>query len=363
MTISFLCPDCQKRFDVDDKLSGKKGRCTCGKVFSIPVPKTVSQPAPVPEASLLEDLPPADPLANTSWVDQDLPPDSFASDPLQPVQQQYSANYQPSQSGYRRQRKSGGHGSATVVFVGHQLALWSRIGTLLALLLILISLIIKFSADSPSLIETSSTMVDIARYVMLAAGIVALVGIGLFLALPIGTTSWGVALASLIVCSIGGVMGAILLVKETGHKKSFVIITVLIYFAGSIMISVLLKVLASRHRDEQSGNLAIGGIVLGAVTPLFFLLFLFLAGKQFLMTRPKPPSFPPSIASSPEEVIRFQEEYRQNQQNAMEKARSFGSRLRLFIFIGSLLFILLWAASVGLEMATLGSLWTPLKGR
>jgi len=362
MTISFLCPDCQKRFDVDDKLSGKKGRCSCGKVFSIPVPKTVSQPAHAPEPSLLEDLPPVDPLANNSWLDQEFSTDSFSSDPLQPAQPQAWANHQPGQVSYRRPRRSGGGGSTTVVFVGHQLALWSRIGTLLALLLILIALIIRFSASSLSLIETSTTMVDIARYVMLAAGIVALVGIGLFLALPIGTTSWGVALASLIVCSIGGVMGAILLIKETGPTKSFVIITVLLYFAGSIMISVLLKVLAGRHRNEQAGNLAIGGIVLSAVTPLFFLLLLFLGEKQYFMTRPKPPSFRTKIASSREEAIKFQEEFRQNQENALEKARSFGSRLRLFNFIGSLLFILLWAASVGLEMATLGSLWAPLKG-
>ena len=123
MTISFLCPHCQKRFDVDDKLSGKKGRCTCGKIFSIPIPKTVSQPAPAPEASLLEDLPPADPMADPSWADQDLLADSFAADPLQTSQQQW-AYQQPGQVSYRRPRRSGGGGSTTVVFVGHQLALW-----------------------------------------------------------------------------------------------------------------------------------------------------------------------------------------------------------------------------------------------
>src|ERR1700678_1079189 len=39
-TIVLNCPNCQKRYEIDEVLAGKKSRCKdCGEVFSIPVPR------------------------------------------------------------------------------------------------------------------------------------------------------------------------------------------------------------------------------------------------------------------------------------------------------------------------------------
>ncbi len=69
-TIVLNCPNCQKRYEIDEALAGKKSRCKdCGEVFSIPVPRgrasepSRSKPAPATPAvpavweSVLEDEP------------------------------------------------------------------------------------------------------------------------------------------------------------------------------------------------------------------------------------------------------------------------------------------------------------------
>jgi hypothetical protein len=305
----------------------------------------------------LEQLPPVDPLAEASWMEQELPGNPLPSDPLQPTQRQFGSSNWTGQSTHQPRRRSTGNGSPTVVFVGQQLAFWSRIGTLLALFLILISLIIAFSADSPSLGKAASTLVDIARYLLIVAGVVALVGLGLFLALPVGTASWGVALASLIVCSIGGVMASLLILKEDFHSKPFVITTVLVYFAGGIMTCVFLKVLASRHRDNQAGTVAVSGIVLNSVTPAFFLLILFLGEKQFFMSPPDRPAFQRSVRpTNQQEGMQVQQELRLAQQEYIEDVQGFAKKVKWVVITISLLFIALWSISASLEMVTLGNL-------
>ena len=79
MPIQFTCPDCAKPFNVGDDLAGRKARCTCGLVITVPQPAVPIQPQPVdplqgpllpnPTASnplmgsLPQGLPTANPLA------------------------------------------------------------------------------------------------------------------------------------------------------------------------------------------------------------------------------------------------------------------------------------------------------------
>ena len=69
-TIILNCPNCQKRYEIDEALAGKKSRCKdCGEVFSIPVPRgratdssrsparSAAPPSPPAWDSVLEDEP------------------------------------------------------------------------------------------------------------------------------------------------------------------------------------------------------------------------------------------------------------------------------------------------------------------
>jgi HEAT repeats len=53
ITIVLNCPHCQKRYELDEALAGKKSRCkACGEVFAIPVPRRrASESAPTPPIS------------------------------------------------------------------------------------------------------------------------------------------------------------------------------------------------------------------------------------------------------------------------------------------------------------------------
>jgi len=355
LAISFLCPHCKKRFDVASNLAGKKGRCTCGNVFTIPIPRPETEPAPV--ATLLEELPADGPLEGDPWGEQAIPSDPLGSDPLQPQWTNSSAG-RPQ----RRRSRATGNGAPAVIFVGQQLAFWSRLGTLVALLLVFISVILAFAADNPSLMNASKTVLDIARYSLVIAGLVALVGAGLFLGLPLATAPWGVALATLLVGATGGITGSILLVSNDASSKTFIIIAIIFHFAAGILMCVLLSLLSRRHRADEAGGLAIAGIVLNAVTPVFFLLMLFLMEKQFFMGPPKPPvlvSF--SGASTPAEFEKLRQEHRKSFEDYRESMLGRAKTFKWLNLICSELFVLLWGASAGLEMATLGKLWQPIR--
>lgn len=59
--IGFACPDCGKKFKVEDKAAGRKAICPdCGKKFQIPTPKPKAPTPPVPKKSQLvvEEQPP-----------------------------------------------------------------------------------------------------------------------------------------------------------------------------------------------------------------------------------------------------------------------------------------------------------------
>ena len=59
-TIVLNCPNCQKRYEIDELLTGKKSRCKdCGEVFSIPVPMGVAREAPRPPAGRTSDSVPS----------------------------------------------------------------------------------------------------------------------------------------------------------------------------------------------------------------------------------------------------------------------------------------------------------------
>ena len=50
--IRFACPDCGKKFKVEDKAAGSKAICPdCGKKFQIPTPKPKAPTPPVPKKS------------------------------------------------------------------------------------------------------------------------------------------------------------------------------------------------------------------------------------------------------------------------------------------------------------------------
>jgi hypothetical protein len=81
MPIHFTCPDCAEPFSVGDDLAGRKSRCTCGLIITVPQPAVPIQPQPIdplpgpllptPTASnplmgsLQHGLPTANPLAGT----------------------------------------------------------------------------------------------------------------------------------------------------------------------------------------------------------------------------------------------------------------------------------------------------------
>ncbi|MHC4404286.1 MAG: hypothetical protein ACYTG0_31920 [Planctomycetota bacterium] len=54
MSISFQCPNCGKRFKVRDDLAGKRAKCTCGNVMTIPkaAPSAAAPPPTPPVAKL-----------------------------------------------------------------------------------------------------------------------------------------------------------------------------------------------------------------------------------------------------------------------------------------------------------------------
>ena len=106
-TIVLNCPNCQKRYEIDEVLAGKKSRCKdCGEVFSIPVPMgrarceslrppagRVADSAPSLWESVIDDTPaslkgsrgPAAPM----FDDLDLPPPPRAAYPT-PSRKSYS---------------------------------------------------------------------------------------------------------------------------------------------------------------------------------------------------------------------------------------------------------------------------------
>jgi hypothetical protein len=67
MTIQFRCPDCAEPFNVGADLAGRKSRCTCGLVITIPQPAVPIQPQPHDPlmGSLPQGLPTANPLAGS----------------------------------------------------------------------------------------------------------------------------------------------------------------------------------------------------------------------------------------------------------------------------------------------------------
>jgi len=92
MPISFQCPDCDKPFNVDDKLAGKKARCGCGAVIRVP---EAAAPAAQPAAPAQVPAPtqPVDPLMGSLPAGQ-----QQAADPLMgslPPMQQGGAAQQP----------------------------------------------------------------------------------------------------------------------------------------------------------------------------------------------------------------------------------------------------------------------------
>ncbi len=77
MRLSFNCPKCRKEYTVDDKLAGRKSRCSvCGETFRIP-----SQSAPTPRSSSASW---DEPVAFFEVVEDD-PPRSFKSAREEPV--------------------------------------------------------------------------------------------------------------------------------------------------------------------------------------------------------------------------------------------------------------------------------------
>jgi predicted Zn finger-like uncharacterized protein len=96
-TIVLNCPNCQKRYEIDEALAGKKSRCKdCGEVFSIPVPRgwksdgarSSREPAAAPAdhwGALLDDEPASFKAsrgaASPVYEEQDLPPPPRASYP------------------------------------------------------------------------------------------------------------------------------------------------------------------------------------------------------------------------------------------------------------------------------------------
>jgi hypothetical protein len=67
MTIQFRCPDCAEPFNVGADLAGRKSRCTCGLVITIPQPAVPIQPQPQDPlmGPLPQGLPTANPLAGS----------------------------------------------------------------------------------------------------------------------------------------------------------------------------------------------------------------------------------------------------------------------------------------------------------
>lgn len=47
MPIQFTCPDCAEPFSVGDDLAGRKSRCTCGLIITVPQPAVPIQPQPI----------------------------------------------------------------------------------------------------------------------------------------------------------------------------------------------------------------------------------------------------------------------------------------------------------------------------
>ncbi len=90
MPISFQCPDCDKPFNVDDRLAGKKARCGCGAVIHVP---EATAPTAQPAAPAPAPAQPVDPLMGSLPAGQ-----QQAADPLMgslPPMQQGGAAQQP----------------------------------------------------------------------------------------------------------------------------------------------------------------------------------------------------------------------------------------------------------------------------
>jgi hypothetical protein len=52
MSIAFACTGCGKSFKVKDELAGRKAKCTCGQVVTVPIP----EPEPAAAEALEEDI-------------------------------------------------------------------------------------------------------------------------------------------------------------------------------------------------------------------------------------------------------------------------------------------------------------------
>ena len=388
MAIAFNCPQCGKQFDMATEMAGKKGRCGCGTVFVIPAaPKpTESIPAaqvapqqPAPQQPAPQQPAPqqpaaqqpvagipigqpiaadpfqpshlqqpaaqqpiqqqpvaADPLLQPPSAADPLLQQPMAADPLmqpmaqQPYPQQPSAQ-QPVGGNWGSQMAGGygrsSGGSTSLLFVGHQLAFWSRIGTLAGLLCFLISLTIVLSADSIKALSTADTLQDITGYLLLITNIVCLIGLGFFLSLPRQTGTWGLALAAFITCIVGDLLGSIYILADS-NSVVLLVITVMIYFAGGLMTCVMLKSLMQYYRQDDAIGVAVGGIVMNAITAGFFLLMVILEENRFFMGDP----------------------------DNFEDAVSMGKTVMWIVVISSYLITLMWSAAVGLEMGALGKL-------
>jgi hypothetical protein len=374
------------------EMAGKKGRCGCGTVFVIPAtsqpaesiptaqpvaqqpaaqqpaaqqpaaqqpvagiplgqpaaadpfqPSHLQQPAaqqpiqqpiqqqPVAAEPLLQPPAAADPLLQQPMAADPLLQQPMAADSLmQPMAQQPYAQ-QPVGGNWGSQMAGGygrsSGGSTSLLFVGHQLAFWPRIGTLAGLLLFLISLTIALSTDSDKALSIAGTLQDITGYLLLIANIVCLIGLGFFLSLPRQTGAWGLALAAFITCIVGDLLGSICILADS-NSVVLLVITVMVYFAGGLMTCVMLKALMQYYRQDDAIGVAVGGIVMNAVTAGFFLLMVILEENQFFMGDPD------------------------NVADAVRMAKT----VMWIVVISSYLITLMWSAVVGLEMGTLGKL-------
>jgi hypothetical protein len=212
-----------------------------------------------------------------------------------------------------------GGGSSTLLFVGHQLMMWSRIGVAAGLLFVMIGLLIAMGATSYDTAQTAKTFYDIGWYVWAPAAITSLVGFAFMFTLPKSTRCWGLTLAAFITIAIGTLLMLVNWVFLEEPQEVLTLLGFLTYFGGGVMTCVWLAALAGHYQRPEVRGCTIAGLATyGSLAGLYLLFYILVkAGAQ--------------IAANP-------------------------SSAKALATIVIIIYFLSWIASAGMEMLALGKL-------
>jgi len=212
-----------------------------------------------------------------------------------------------------------GGGSSTLLFVGHQLMMWSRIGVATGLLFVMIGLLIAIGAESFDGLKTGKTFFNIGWYVWAPAAITSLVGFAFMLTLPKSTRCWGLTLAAFITIAIGTLLMLVNWVFLEEPQEVLTLLGFLTYFGGGVMTCVWLAALAGHYQRPEVRGCTIAGLATyGSLAGLYLLFYILVkAGAQ--------------IAANP-------------------------SSAKALATIVIIIYFLSWIASAGMEMLALGKL-------